>query len=305
MTTFLALFTYFAYIFIIAMYTRKAVKYLRLPTHIRWELYPVIHEEQFERGGSVFENQNWWTRERRTRRIKGFFFLLKEYFSLGEYLKRNPGYWLFLYPWHVGFMLIITFHILCFFGAVALIAGVTVAPDSPHVIGVFFYYAILLAGVASFVTGAFGSAGLMVKRWTDQDLRAYASPFNFVTYAFTLAVFLSGLYAWYAVDPGHDEYRGFWKGLLTLSFVPVEPGTAIHIILFNIFLIYLPFTRSMHYITRFFGFFLIRWDDEPNRRGSPLEKRLRELLGKEITWSGPHIGGRKTWGEAAKGEGGP
>ena len=39
MAVFLAIITYFAYLFIIGMYTRKAVKYLKLPVHLRWELF--------------------------------------------------------------------------------------------------------------------------------------------------------------------------------------------------------------------------------------------------------------------------
>jgi len=40
--------------------------------------------------------------------------------------------------------------------------------------------------------------------------------------------------------------------------------TVLHIVLFDLFLIYLPFTRSTHYITRILAYFFIRWDDEPN-----------------------------------------
>ncbi|MGD0234397.1 MAG: hypothetical protein ABSC55_07625 [Syntrophorhabdales bacterium] len=39
MNIFLAVLTYFGYIFVTAMYTKRAVKFLRLPRHLRWELY--------------------------------------------------------------------------------------------------------------------------------------------------------------------------------------------------------------------------------------------------------------------------
>ena len=180
--------------------------------------------------------------------------------------------------------------------------GITVSPGSPDVSGTIFYYAIFLTGVISFITGAFGSVGVLVKRIVDKNLSLYASPLNYFTYLFTLAVFLSGLYAWYFVDPAFAEYRDFWKGLLTLSYVTVEPGAVVHILLFNLFLVYLPFTRSMHYVTRFFAFFLIRWDDEPNLRGSELEKRLVQLVGQKITWSAPHIKSGETWLDNVKPE---
>ncbi len=295
MNYFLAIFTYFAYVFIVAMYTKKALKWLGMPTHIRWDLYPVIHEENYRYGGSYFEHMDWWTRVRNRAHVRGLLYLLKEYFTLGEYFKKNVGYWYFLYPWHIGFILIITFHILCFFGALLMVFGITVSPDSADVLGVIFYYAIFLAGVISFVTGAFGSIGVLVKRIVDKNLSLYASPLNYFTYLFTLVVFLSGLYAWYFVDPAFSEYRDFWKGLLTLDYITVKPGAVVHILLFNFFLVYLPFTRSMHYVTRFFAFFLIRWDDEPNRRGSELEKRLENLVAQKITWSAPHVRQGETW----------
>lgn len=289
MSIFLAIFTYFAYIFIITMYTVKIVKYLRLPVHLRWDLYPVIHEERYKYGGSYFEDIEWWTKARQKRFLRGLIYLLKEYLYLGEYFKRHKSYWLVLYPWHIGFILIITFHILCFLGAIAEVIGVNI-----------FYYLTIVIGVVSFTTGVFGSIGLIIKRLTDKDLKTYASPLTYFNYIFTLAVFLSGLYAWYFVDPTFSEYREFWKGLITFHFTGIEPAGEVHIIIFALFLIYLPYTRSMHYISRLFAFFLIRWDDEPNTKGSELEKKLQEQLKWKVTWSAPHIKSGKTWGENAK-----
>jgi nitrate reductase gamma subunit len=292
----LALFTYFAYAFVIAGYSVKIVKYLSLPTHLRWELYPVIHEEGRAYGGSRFERADWWEEGPRRHPVRGFFFLLKEYFHLGEYFHRHRCYWCFLYPWHVGFVLIITFHILCFVSAVAMAWGLEVAPAA-GASGIILYWAVYVTGVVSFISGVFGSLGLIVERRRDNGLAVYATPLNYVSYVFTLAVFASGLAAWLFVDPSFSEYREFWKGLVTLRFVSVEAGSAIHIVLFNLFLIYLPFTRSLHYVTRFFAFFLIRWDDEPNVRGSELEKRLQELMTQKVTWSAPHIKAGKSWVE--------
>ena len=300
MNIFLAIFTYFSYIFIIAMYTIKAVKYLGLPTHLRWELYPVMHEKNYQYGGSYFEQVNWWTTLRQKHYIRSFLFPLKEYLTLGEYFKRNRSYWYSLYPWHVGFILIITFHILCFFSAVIMTAGIIVSPSSQDITGLLFYYLVLLTGVVSFIAGSLGSLGVFLKRLTDEDLKTYAAPINYFTYIFTLVVFLSGLYSWYFIDPTFSEYREFWKGLITFKFIDVEFGAAAHIMLFNLFLLYLPYTRSMHYITRFFGFYLIRWDDEPNIRGGKLELKLQALLSQKVSWAAPHIKAGKTWGEQAE-----
>ena len=297
MNLFLAILTYFGYVFIIAMYSVKAVKYLRLPRHLRWELYPVMHEERYRYGGSYFEDIDWITRARRRGWLRSIVFLLKEYFTLGEYLKRHKSYWVALYPWHIGFILIISFHILTFFAALAMVFGLPVSSGSPVPAGKIFYYVLLLVGAVSFISGLIGSIGVMIKRLVDYDLRVYATPQNYFTYLFCLIVFLSGLYAWAFVDSTFSEYRQFWVGLITWKPVAVAPAAALHIFLFDLFLIYLPFTRSMHYITRLFAFFLIRWDDEPNLRGSELEGELIKLFGEKVTWSAPHIKPGKTWGE--------
>ena len=130
---------------------------------------------------------------------------------------------------------------------------------------------VLLVGLVSFISGVLGSIGIMIKRLVDDDLRAYATPQNYFTYLFCLVVFLSGLYSWAFVDPTFSEYRHFWVGLMTRN-PSRRSGAALHIFLFDLFLICLPFTRSMHYITRIFAFFLIRG--------------TMSLTGGEVSWSG-------------------
>jgi len=299
MSGLLTILTYFAYVFIVAMYSVKLIKIARMPVHLRWELYPVIHETKGKYGVSYYEDLEQWMKHRRQTVLKGTFFLLREYFCFGEYFHRNRGYWFVLLPWHIGFIFIITFHILCFLGALAIVAGVPVSAESAISLGRILYFLILITGVVSFVSGSFGSVGLAIKRLYNKDLRAFATPQNYFNYLFTLAVFVSGLYAWYFVDPTLSGYREFWKGLVTLSPAHVNYALAIHIMLFALFLIYLPFTRSLHYITKFFAYFWVRWDDKPNLRGSKVERELEKWLNKPVSWSAPHIPRGKTWAEIA------
>jgi nitrate reductase gamma subunit len=299
MGSILAILTYVAYIFIIVMYTRKAIKYARMPMHLRWDLYPVMHENRHAYGGSYYENLEWWTKPRPKNLIRSIFFILKDNFYLGEYFHRNRGYWFVLLPWHIGFLLIITLHVLCFFAALTALIGLSVSAESTHFLGKAFYYLILLTGMGSFFTGSFGSIGMVIKRLSNRDLRAYASPMNYFTYMFLLAVFLSGLYAWYFGDPTFSQYREFWKGLITFTPKEVEPASAIHIFLFALLLLYLPFTRSMHYVTRFFAFLWVHWDDKPNLKGSGIEKKVQKCLDLPVSWSAPHIRSGKTWAELA------
>jgi nitrate reductase gamma subunit len=282
------------------MYAAKIVKFLKLPRHIRWDLYPIPHEENYLYGGSYYEKQEWWNRPRRRRRMRDFLSLLKDNFLLDRYYTGNRTYWLALYPWHLGFILIISFHIFCFLGALSMLLGLDVSAASASTFGVLAYYIILVTGVASFLLGTIGSIGLLVKRTVSDDLRLYASPLNFFNYLFFLVVFLSGLYSWYFADPTFSEYREYWMSLVALHAPRVHWPTAAHILLFALFLIYLPFTRSMHYISRFLAFFRIQWDDEPNMRGSTLEKKIMTALGRRVTWSASHIQTGKTWAEVAQ-----
>jgi len=64
-------------------------------------------------------------------------------------------------------------------------------------------------------------------------------------------------------------------------------------------LLYLPFTRSMHYITRFFSFLWVHWDDKPNSKGSEIEKKVQKWLNQPVSWSGPHIQSGQKWTDLA------
>jgi len=299
MGTLIIVLTYMAYVCIVAVYTVKVVGWLRLPPHIRWDLYPVIHEENYRYGGSYYEQQEWWTKPRSKNRWRSILYSLKDNFYMGEYYKSNPLYWLFLLPWHLGFIFIITFHILCFFAALAMVGGLEIGAASGHLAGKAFYYLLLVTGGIAFVTGTFGSIGMGIIRLADRSLRIYAMPMNFFNYLFFLIVYGSGLLAWLVLDPTLVEYRTYWMGLITLSPPALHPMTVLHIVLFDIFLIYLPFTRSTHYITRILAYFFIRWDDEPNQRGSKMERKINDLLGQKVSWEGPHITKGKSWVEVA------
>ncbi len=305
MGTLLIVLTYFAYVFIVAVYAFKIVKWMKMPMHIRWDLYPVIHEEQYRYGGSYYEKQEWWTRSRPKNTGRSLWYSLKDNFYMGEYFKRNRLYWLFLLPWHLGFIFIIGFHILCFFAAIAMVGGITVSAVSPQVAGRIFYYILLATGGIAFIGGTFGCIGMPIIKLADRGLRTYAMPMNFFNYIFFLIVYASGLVSWLLFDPTLAEYRAYWVGLVTLTPPDLHPLTIFHIILFDIFLIYLPFTRSTHYITRILAYFFIRWDDEPNLPGSRMEKQINSLLQQKLSWEGAHITKGSSWAEAAASSGLP
>ncbi len=294
--------TILSYVLIIALYTRKVIKVARKPYHLRWELYPVVHDPGYKHGGSYMEEFEWWTRPRSKSTFRSIIFLLKNYLFFGEYFRRKRGYWTGLYPWHIGFYLIISFHIITFFSALAMTTtGVVIAAGSASVAGRAVYYLSLVVAVGAFTLGSIGSISLLLQRALKKDLKDYAAPMNYFNYAFFLLVFLSGLVAWAFFDPSLSSYREFWQGLITLKYVAVEPPVYVHIMLFSLFLIYLPFTRSTHYITMLISFFRVRWDDAPNIMGSETENKVKQLLDKPVSWTAPHIQAGRNWGELARG----
>ncbi len=291
--------TYIAYLFIIVAYAVKVVKIARMPRHLRWELYPIPHEKGFRHGGSYLEEPDWWTKPRHKNQARDILFKLRDYFTFPGYFRHSKVYWLGLYPWHIGFYAIVTFHILSFISAVVMVTtGVAIANTSPNFGAQFLYYLTIIIAAASFILGSIGSVVLLAKRLIDRDLRSYAAPSNYFNYLFFLVVFLSGLVAWLFSDIALSGYREFWKSLITFRYIAVEPATYTHIILFSLFLIYLPFTRSTHYITKVFAFFGILWDDTPNLPGT--KNGFEKQLSQPVSWSASHIQSGKTWGEVVK-----
>jgi nitrate reductase gamma subunit len=294
--------TYVSYVFVVVAYAIKISKIARLPVHLRWELYPVVHDKNYRYGGSYFEELEWWKKPRRANRLRSIFFKIRDYFTFPGYFRSNRGYWLGLYPWHIGFYLIVSFHILSFIGALVLItSGISITASSVSAGGQVLYYLALIAAVASFILGSLGSLVLLIQRLSNRDLKNYASASNYFNYIFFLTVFLSGLASWALVDPTLSAYREFWKSLLTVQYHNVEPPTFAHILLFSLFLIYLPFTRSTHYITKIFAFFGVLWDDKPSLGDRQVEASVKKALEQPVSWSASHIQQGQTWSKIAKG----
>ena len=67
----------------------------------------------------------------------------------------------------------------------------------------------------------------------------------------------------------------------------------------------MPFTRMMHYVAKYFTYHKVRWDDEPNKPGSQLEKKLQSLLDQPVGWAAPHIEHGRSWVEQVKSTGIP
>ena len=292
--------TYISYIFVIVAYTVKVWKYFTMPKNVRWELYPVSTEsgERAKYGGSYFEEPEFWTKPIQKNNLRGVWELAKKYLTMWGYYRRVKSYWFALYPWHIGFYLIVMFHGLALLGAILIqTSGLEISAGSASAGGQILYYMTIIVAVSSFTLGMIGSIGLLIKRMTDSGLRDYASPQNFFNYVFFFLVFASGMVSFAIADSTFAGYREFWVGLISLKGVNIQAAEYVHIMLFSAFLIYLPFTRSTHYITNILAFIKVRWDDAPNLGSPEADQKLSEALSWQVSWSAPHIQTGQTWGE--------
>jgi nitrate reductase gamma subunit len=294
--------TYFAYVFVVVAYAVKVWKYFKMPTNLRWEIYPIPHEKGSNYGGSYMEEPEFWTKAREKNTLKDIWEIAKKYLTMWGYYRRVKSYWLGLYPWHVGFYLIVLFHGLAFLGALLIqTVDLDISGGSANAFGQFMYYLTIVVALGSFILGTIGSIGLLIKRLTDHDLRDNASPQNFFNYIFFLALFVSGLVVFFATDGTFNEYRNFWIGLLTLEGADISVSEYVHIMIFAVFLVYLPFTRSTHYITMPLTYFKIRWNDAHHRGGFEEDRKLQEILDQPVAWEASHIQTGKSWGEIVAG----
>jgi nitrate reductase gamma subunit len=294
--------TYISYIFVVVAYTLKIIKIAKMPIHLRWELYPVVHDKGYKHGGSYYEELEWWKNPPKINRLRSIIFKIRDYFTFPGYFKSNKSYWFGLYPWHIGFYFIVGFHVLSFLGALILVTtDISISANSSSSGGQILYYLTIIIAVSSFILGSIGSVVLLIQRLVNKNLRNYASASNYVNYIFFLVVFLSGLFAWVIVDPTLSAYREFWKSLITFQYHNVEPLTFLHIMCFSIFLIYLPYTRSTHYITKIFAFFGVLWDDKPIYGDKQSQNKIKHELTKTVSWSAAHIQKGKSWSEVASG----
>jgi nitrate reductase gamma subunit len=243
----------------------------------------------------------WWNKPKHKNTFRSILSKAKDYFTFPGYFSVNKIYWSGLYSWHIGFYTIIIFHIVSFFSAVILLnTNIQISSEAGSTLGSAIYFFTIAIALVSFILGSMGSVILLIKRLENVDLKNYATSSNYFNYIFFLLVFLSGLAAWYFVDPDLSAYRAFWKNLITLKYYEVNVMVYIHIMLFSLFLIYLPFTRSIHYIIKIIAFFGIFWDDTPIFKNKKMQRQINASMNKKVRWSADHIQRDATWVEITK-----
>jgi len=278
-------------IFLIAIIS-KAVKYATLPNHLRWELAPVPHEKgKSKYGGSYLEEFEWWTKPREKSLINEAVYMFKEIFFLKGVYESNRSLWLFSFPFHTGMYLIIAMVFLLLAKSVLYAFG---APNDY----VFVEYLINILAVIGYAIGIIGTFGLIILRFFYKKLNRFATGGTFFNLFFILFIFLSGGYAFMNSSFFSHEMTQFTNSLVTAdTSIPIPGLIALHGFSILIFMAYLPFTRMLHFVAKYFMYHDIRWNDEPLMENNAMVEDIKKNLSQKVTWAAPHVNadGNKNW----------
>jgi len=281
-------------VFVVAFILRT-IRIARLPVHLRWELAPVPHEKgKSHYGGSYLEEFEWWTKPREKDSIKEASYMLQEILLLKSVWENNRRLWWFSFPFHTGMYVLIGAGALLLLSNGLEVVGVQTAGGWQGGISIF-------AG-AGFALGGIGALGLLVSRFVDPRFRDYTTPAALFNLILLLAIFVTGGYVVAASQNLAGSVWDFGTGLVTgdLS-VELSGVLQAHVLLALVFLAYLPFTRMMHFVAKYFTYHQVRWDDEPLVAGGRLEQEANRLLEQPVTWGAPHVNanGSKNWVDVA------
>ena len=279
-----------------------------MPLHVRWEIYPVPHEEgkKADYGGSYMEELNWWEKEKKSSLYNEIKYMVPEILLLRGLKEENPRLWRLSFPFHFGLYLLIGTLVLLVLGALGMILGVSIVPGK-SAFPSLLYYLTILCGFLGLILGAGGTAALLRRRLRDPELRNYSSFSDYFNLVFFLIFLAAGLLAWVFHDHAFDGARAYIYSLLTLGGPAEGAGEghtflgALSIVLGSLIIAYLPLTHMSHMFMKYFLYHSVRWEDTPNLKGGKMEAAILQNLGFKPTWASPHIGadGEKTWGEIA------
>jgi nitrate reductase gamma subunit len=271
---------------IMAIY--KFIQLSSMPVHLRLELYPVGHEagEKRHYGGSYMEEVDWVKKPRHSSLIGEIIEMGLEIIFFKRVKDENPyNIWLFSMIMHWGLYLLLLWVFLL------IVQAIVNVPILQSVIGI--------VGIASFCMGAFGCLGLLLKRMTVEGLRAYSAPVDFFNLLFQLSIFVTGIIAWTG-DRSLANSSLYMANIISLTPPSVPIITLANLLLFQFFLIYMPFSKLFHYFIKYFTWHKVIWDDGFSKKGSAMDKKIAQQLNNKVTWSAPHIAQGKTWLEEAQ-----
>jgi len=286
---------YFAVSLFAVMTALTFIKYSRLPRHLRWDLYPVPHQGP---EGSKYQKVDFG-------QLKPHVSLLHELKVMGEemlFIKKayinNPKVWKGSFPLHAGLYLGMVWLLLLAVGAIIELNGAFLTVGASSVWSAILYYLTIASGAAGFALGLCGGLVLLWLRISDEGMRLMSDATSYVNLILIICLFGSGLIGWLFIDPSFHIIRHHVAGLLTFNPATVkEPLIVLQMIVFSAFLVYLPFSRMMHFVGKYFFYHSVLWDDEMMKRNSAMENDIATYLQYKVTWSAPHIRNGASWAD--------
>jgi nitrate reductase gamma subunit len=280
---------------------RRIVIYARAPLHLRWELYPVPHEEpdRAKHGGSYFESTEWWRKSQAFHRFREWAAMFQEIAFLKSLRESNPRLWIPSFLFHGGLYLSIC--------AVAVLMAVTESgilfPGSQITqISAELLPPATWVGFAGEILVLAGALLLLVRRMTDAALKNYTKPsdiFNLLFFLVAFAFLAAGSFvrATNAASVGEIS-----RGILRFDrSIDIGVVLATGLILASALVAWIPFTHMSHFIAKYFTWHSVRWDDRRMERGSPIETKVAAYMNYHPTWAALHLAanGEKSWAEIA------
>jgi len=295
----LHLFTYIAVVVAVVAVLYKIYKYSTMPIHLRWELYPVPKEgEKVHHGGSFYEDLDWWKKDRKESLISEAIHMVQEMIFIKILWENKRSLWYRSFPFHFGLYMLIGTAGLLIFGVLLGVAGITNATLLSLLAGL-----IKLVGVIGLALATLGAAALLHRRLTDPDLVDFTAPRDIFNLVIFLATFACAWVAFVIKEGGLAALSGYMYSLITFQ-VSAEVGgfwVVLTLALFSFLILYVPISHMSHFVTKYFMWHKVRWDDTPNMVGSDIEKRIQSAVAYRVTWSAAHLAadGKKNWVDIA------
>lgn len=291
---------YLGFAVFIAGCIRRVVQYATMPLHLRWELYPVPHEEpsRAAHGGSYFESVDWWKQPSHFNLQGELRTMVPEMVFLKALWEFNRKLWYASFLFHFGLYLTMATVVLVFGQAVLSLAIAGWAQGTGELVMAGLYR---ITGFSGVVLTLIGAAALLRRRVSDPEIKNLSVPADVFNLVFFLATF-GLLGAGYLTMPAGASVTGLARGILTFdSSVRIGGVFALGLVLASILVAYIPFTHMAHFIAKYFTYHSVRWDDRVNRRAGRIEATVSQYLAYKPTWAAPHVGatGEKTWAEVA------
>lgn len=243
--------SYLAILIFAVVSTIKVLRYATMPLHLRWELYPVPHEE----GGLPKELKEMFT----------------EMLTMKRIFDNKRRLWYLSYAFHGGIYLILIWAVLL------LISGFSdlIAPGS---LPGGYQCLIAVVGGLGMISMVIGTLALLAQRF-DEEYKVYNAPVDYLNPLFAFIVALTGLLSWILFDPMLVSPREYVSSLISFGNPPdvvvSNPLIVLHLALLEIFVAYVPFTRMLHFFGKYFTYHKVMWDTKP---------RLVGRIDYEVTW---------------------